>query len=64
VLSLCVHPKKIIIFCPSSTVLDNEHFGNSELFPVTNMPIHLISSEQIGFSEQLCNDQKVLYYQV
>ena len=36
-----------------------EQLGNSEPFPVTNMPVHLINSEQIGFSEQLCDDQKV-----
>ena len=28
------------------------------------MPVHLTNSEQIGFSEQLCDDQKVPYYQV
>ena len=44
--------------------LNKEQLGNSEPFPVTNMPVHLINSEQIGFSEQLCNDQKVPYCQV
>jgi hypothetical protein len=28
------------------------------------MPVHLINIEQIGFSEQLCDYQKVPYYQV
>ena len=31
---------------------------------MTNMPAHLINSEQIGFSEQFCDNQKVPYYQV
>ena len=44
--------------------LDKEQLDNSEPFPVTNMPVHLIISEQIGCSEQLCEDQKVSYYQV
>ena len=33
--------------------LNKEQFGNSEPFPVTNMPVQLINNEQIGFSEQL-----------
>ena len=41
-----------------------EQLGNSEPFPMTNMPAHLINSEQIGFSEQFCDNQKVPYYQV
>ena len=32
--------------------LKQEQVGNSEQFPVTNMPAHLINSEKIGFSEQ------------
>ena len=28
------------------------------------MPVHFINSEQIGSSEQLCDNQKVPYYQV
>ena len=36
--------------------LYKEHFGNSELFSVTNMPVHLINNEQIGISEQLYDD--------
>ena len=39
--------------------LNKEQLGNSEPFPVTNMPVHLINSEQIKFSEHLCDDQKV-----
>ena len=38
--------------------LDKEQLDNSEPFPATN---NLINSEQIGFSEQLCNSQKVPY---
>ena len=38
---------------------NKEQLGNSEPFPRTNMPVHLITSEQIGFSEKLCHDQKV-----
>ena len=26
---------------------------------MTDMPVHLINSEQIGFSEQFCDGQKV-----
>ena len=44
--------------------LNKEQLHNSERFPVTNMPVHLINNEKIAFSEQLCNDQKVSYYQV
>ena len=44
--------------------LDKEKLGNSEPFSMTNMLVHLINSEQSGFSEQLCDDQKVPYYQV
>ena len=39
--------------------LNKEQLSNSEPFLVTNMPVYLINSEQIGFSEQLCSDQKV-----
>ena len=28
------------------------------------MQVHLMNSEQIGISEQFCDDQKVPYYQV
>ena len=44
--------------------LDKEQLGNSESFLMTNIPVHLINSEQFGFSEKLCDDQKVSYYQV
>ena len=44
--------------------LNKEQLGNSEPFPVTNLPVYLINSEQIGISEQFCDDQKVPYYQV
>ena len=43
---------------------NKEQLGNSEPFPITNMPVHLINSEQINFSEQFCDDQNVPYYQV
>ena len=36
-----------------------EKIGNNEPFPVTNLPVYLIDSEQIGISEQFCGDQKV-----
>ena len=39
--------------------LNKEQLGNSEPFPVTNLPVYLINSEQIGISEQFCDDQKV-----
>ena len=39
--------------------LNKELLGNSEPFPVTNLPVYLVNSEQIGISEQFCDDQKV-----
>ena len=39
--------------------VNKEHIGDSEPFPVTNLPVYLINSEQIGISEQFCDDQKV-----
>ena len=44
--------------------LNKEQLGNSEPFPVTTSPVHLRNSEQIGISEQFCDDQKVPYCQV
>ena len=41
-----------------------EQLGISEPFLLTNMLVHLINSEQIGFNEELWNDQKVPCYQV
>ena len=40
-------------------LLNKEQIGNSEPFPVNNLPVYLINSEQIGISEQFCDDQKV-----
>ena len=40
-------------------LLSKEQIGNSEPFPVTNLPDYLINSEQIGISEQFSDDQKV-----
>ena len=40
-------------------LLNKEQIGNSEPFPMTNLPVYLINSEQIGISEQFCDDQKV-----
>ena len=37
-------------------LLDKEQIGNSEPFPVTNLPIYLINSEKI------CDDPKLPYY--
>ena len=44
--------------------LNKEQIGNSEPFPVTNLSVYLINSEQIGISEQFCDGQKVSYCQV
>ena len=44
--------------------LNKEQLCNSEPFPLINMPVHFINSEQIGISEQLCYEQKASYYQV
>ena len=38
--------------------LDSEQLGNSEAFPLNNMPVYLINSEQFF------DDQKIPYYQV
>ena len=35
-----------------------KQLGNSEPFPVTNMLVHLINREQIGFGEQLWDNSK------
>ena len=40
-------------------LLNEELIGYSEPVPVTNLPVYLINSEQIGISEQFCDDQKV-----
>ena len=40
-------------------LLDKEQIGNSEPFPVTNLPVYLINNDQIGISEQFCDGQKV-----
>ena len=37
-------------------LLNKEQIGNSEPFPMTNLPVYLIDSEQIGISEQFCNN--------
>ena len=42
--------------------LDKEQIGNSEPFPITNLLVYLINSEQIGISDQFFDDQKVPYY--
>ena len=46
------------------TTTTKEPLSNIEPFPMTIMPVHLINSKQIGFSEQLCNEQKVPCFQV
>ena len=40
-------------------LLNKEQIGNSEPFPMTNLPVYLINSDQIGMSEQFCDGQKV-----
>ena len=45
-------------------ILDSEQLDKSELFPVTHLPVHFINSEQLGVSEQFCDDQKCPYHQV
>ena len=42
--------------------INREQLGNSEPFPVINMPVHLMNSEQVGVSDQFWDDQKVPYY--
>ena len=44
--------------------LDSEQPGNSEPFPVTNLPVYFVNSEQAGITEQFCDGQKVPYHQV
>ena len=38
-----------------------EQIGNREPFPLTNLPVYLMNSEQIGISEQFWDGQKVPY---
>ena len=45
-------------------LLNKEQICNSEPFPITNLLLYLINSEQISISERFCHDQKVPYYQV
>ena len=45
-------------------LLNKEQIGNSGPFSVTNLPVYLINIEQIGISEQFCDDQKVPECQV
>ena len=45
-------------------LLNKEQTGNSEPFPVSNLPVYLINSEQIGISEQFCDDHSVPECQV
>ena len=42
-------------------LFDKEQIGINEPFPVTHLPVYLMYSEQIGISEQFCDDQKVPY---
>ena len=42
-------------------LLNKEQIGNSDTFPVTDLPVYLMNSEQIGMSEQFCDGQKVPY---
>ena len=44
--------------------LNKEQIDNSEPFPVTKLLVYLINSEQIGISEQFCDDQKFLITKV
>ena len=53
--------KKLVKNIQSKEGLNKEQLGNSEPFSVTNMPVHLINTEQICNSEQLCDNQKVPY---
>ena len=39
--------------------LNKEQLGKSEPFPLTNLLVYLKNSEQIGISDQFCDDQKV-----
>ena len=40
-------------------LLNKEQIGNSEPFSMTNLPVYLINSDQVGMSEQFCDGQKV-----
>ena len=54
-----LHIKPFTVKLGIKELLNKEQLGNSEPFPVTNLPVYLINSEQIGISEQFCDDQKV-----
>ena len=59
---LSIHKQKkkqcITVKLGIKEMLNKEQIGNSEPFTVINLPVYLINSEQIGISEQFCNDQK------
>ena len=61
-----LHDFMTVLFLKKNTVrlgfkeqLNKEQLDKSKLFLVTNMPVHFINGEQIGFSEQFWDDQKV-----
>ena len=45
-------------------LLNKEQIGDSEPFPVTNLPVYFVNSEQAGITEQFCDGQEVTYHQV
>ena len=53
--------KPITVKLGFKELLNKEQIGNSEPFPLNNLPVSLINinSEQIGITEQFCDDQKV-----
>ena len=42
-------------------LLDKVQLGNSEPFPVINMPVHLMNSEKIDFSEQIVFSEQIFF---
>ena len=42
-------------------MLDKEHPGNSEPFPVSNLAVYFINNEQPGIMKQFCDEQRVPY---
>ena len=41
--------------------LDSEQPGNTKPFPVTNLPVYFVNSEQPGITEQFCDGQKLKF---
>ena len=60
----CKHRTKVLYKVYLIMNQEKEQIGNSEPFPVANLPVLFINSEQIGIREQFWDNLKVPYCQV